>query len=57
MKQAPVRVRRKFDETFKREAVQNGLSSGKSAEVIAEERGLKFNDCAHESSFIASIRS
>ena len=43
MKQAPVKVRRKFDETFKREAVQNWLSSGKSAEVIAEELGLKAN--------------
>ena len=34
--QAPVKVRRKFDETFQREAVQNWLSSGKSAEVIAD---------------------
>lgn len=33
--------RRKFDETFKREAVNNWLSSGKSAEVIAQELGLK----------------
>jgi uncharacterized protein YjbI with pentapeptide repeats len=43
MKQAPVKVRRKFDETFKREAVQNWLSSGKSAEVI---RGVNFNGFA-----------
>ena len=43
MKQASAKVRRKFDETFKREAVQNWLSSGKSAEVIAEELGLKAN--------------
>jgi transposase-like protein len=43
MKQAPVKVRRKFDGTFKHEAVQNWLSSGKSAEVIAEELGLKAN--------------
>ena len=43
MKQAPVKVRREFDETFKREAVQNWLSSGKSAEVIAEELGLEAN--------------
>ena len=37
------KVRRKFDETFKREAVQNWLQSGKSAEVIAEELGLRAN--------------
>ena len=43
MKETPVKVRRKFDETFKREAVQNWLSSGKSAEVIAEELGLTAN--------------
>ena len=40
MKQTSVRERRKFDETFKREAVQNWLSSGKSAEVVGEELGL-----------------
>ena len=41
MNQTPVkRTYRKFDETFKREAVQNWLSSGKSAEVIAKELGL-----------------
>ena len=43
MKQTTVKVRRKFDETFKREAVQNWLQSGKSAEVIAQELGLKSN--------------
>ena len=43
MKQAPVKVRRKFDKTFKREAVQNWLSSRKSAEVIADELGLTAN--------------
>lgn len=43
MKQASVRERRKFDETFKREAVQNWLRSGKSAEVVAEELGLTAN--------------
>lgn len=43
MKQASAKVRRKFDEIFKREAVQNWLASGKSAEVIAEELGLKAN--------------
>ena len=35
------KTRRKYDETFKREAVQNWLSSGKSAEVIAQELGLQ----------------
>jgi transposase-like protein len=43
MNQAPVKVRRKFDETFKREALQNWHSSGKSATVIAQELGLKAN--------------
>jgi transposase-like protein len=43
MTQPSVKTRRKFDETFKREAVQNWLSSGKSAEVIAQELGLKAN--------------
>ena len=40
MKQTSVPERRKFDETFKREAVQNWLHSGKSAEVVGEELGL-----------------
>jgi len=40
MKQTSVRERRKFDETFKREAVQNWLRSGKSAEVVGEELGI-----------------
>jgi transposase-like protein len=43
MTESSVKTRRKFDETFKREAVQNWLSSGKSAEVIAQELGLKAN--------------
>jgi transposase len=34
------RVRRKFDETFKREAVQNWLTSGKSAGVLGKELGV-----------------
>jgi transposase len=34
---------RKFDESFKREAVQNWLSSGKSADVIAGELGINSN--------------
>jgi len=40
IKENIVKTRRKFDETFKREAVQNWLSSGKSAEVVARELGL-----------------
>ena len=43
MKETPIKARRKFDDTFKREAVQNWLSSGKSAEVVAEELGLRAN--------------
>ena len=43
MKATPVRVHRKFDQTFKREAVQNWLNSGKSAEVIGQELGLNAN--------------
>src|SRR5580693_379474 len=43
MQQTPVKVRRKFDETFKRESVQHWLQSGKSAEVIAQELGLQAN--------------
>ena len=35
-----IQTRRKFDEIFKREAVQNWQSSGKSAEVVAEELGI-----------------
>jgi transposase-like protein len=35
--------RRKYDETFKREAVNHWLSSGKSAEVIGQELGLAAN--------------
>lgn len=40
IKANPVKSRRKFDETFKREAVNNWQSSGKSAEVLALELGL-----------------
>ena len=43
MNQTPVKVRRKFAETFKREALQNWLTSGKPAAVIAGELGLKAN--------------
>ena len=37
------KTRRKFDETFKREAVNNWLASHKSAEVIAQELGISAN--------------
>ena len=43
MKQTSVPERRKFDETFKREAVQNWLHSGKSAEVVGQELGINAN--------------
>ena len=43
MNQTPVKVRRKFAKTFKREALQNWLTSGKPAAVIAGELGLKAN--------------
>src|SRR5467141_2531748 len=43
MKQTSVRERRKFDKTFKREAVLNWLQSGKSAEVVGEELGITAN--------------
>jgi transposase-like protein len=40
IKETSVKIRRQFDQTFKREAVQNWLASGKSAPVIAKELGL-----------------
>lgn len=43
MKQTSVRERRKFDQTFKREAVINWLHSGKSATVVGQELGLNAN--------------
>ena len=43
MKETSVRERRKFDETFKREAVLNWLRSGKSALVVGEELGISAN--------------
>jgi transposase-like protein len=43
MKQTSVRTHRKFDETFKREAVLNWLQSGKSAVVVGEELGITAN--------------
>jgi transposase-like protein len=41
--ETPVKPRRKFDEAFKREAVQNWLQSGKSAETVAQELGIVAN--------------
>jgi transposase len=43
MNQTPAPPRRKFDNTFKREAVHHWLSSGKSADVIADELGINSN--------------
>ena len=43
IKTRPVQTRRKFDLTFKREAVQNWLKSGKSAEVVGKELGIDAN--------------
>jgi transposase len=43
MNETPVQERRKYDETFKRAAVQNWLSSGKSAQAIGKELGIAAN--------------
>ena len=43
IKETSVKTRRKFDQTFKREALNNWLASGKSAAVIAQELGLNAN--------------
>lgn len=43
IKETSIKSRRKFDEAFKREAVQNWLASGKSAGVIGKELGLQAN--------------
>ncbi len=40
LKESPVKARRQFNETFKREAVLNWMASGKSAAVVAAELGL-----------------
>lgn len=40
MKEPSTPKRRKFDLTFKREAVQNWLNSGKSAAIVGEELGI-----------------
>jgi len=38
--QNTVKTRQKFDQTFKREAVNNWLTSGKSASAVAVELGI-----------------
>ena len=38
--QTAVKTKRKFDQTFKREAVNNWLASGQSASVVALELGI-----------------
>ena len=43
IKTTSIQTRPKFDQTFKREAVQNWLNSGKSAEVVGEELGINAN--------------
>jgi transposase-like protein len=43
IKETSDKIRRKFDQTFKREAVENWLASGKSAAVIGKELGLRPN--------------
>jgi transposase len=43
IKTTSVQTRRKFDQTFKREAVQNWLNSGKTAAVVGEELGINAN--------------
>ena len=40
LKESPIKTRRQYAPAFKREAVQNWLASGKSAEVVAQELGL-----------------
>jgi len=39
-KPSPVKARRKFDHTFKREAVNHWVASGKTAVVVAGELGV-----------------
>jgi transposase-like protein len=43
IKETSVKTRRQFDDTFKREAVQNWITSGKSAVVVAQELGVLAN--------------
>lgn len=41
MNQATPKTRRKFDKNFKREAVNHWRTSGKSAETVAQELGIR----------------
>ena len=41
IKSDPMKPRTKYDESFKRQAVENWLASGKSAEVVGKELGVK----------------
>ena len=43
MTQTTPKIRRKFDDTFKREAVNHWRASGKSAQTIAQELGIRSN--------------
>jgi len=40
VKMKPSKTRRSFDETFKREALNHWLTSGKSAQVVGQELGV-----------------
>jgi len=43
MNQPTPKTRPKFDDTFKREAVNHWRTSGKSAETVAQELGIRSN--------------
>src|SRR5688572_4949660 len=43
MNQTSAKPRRKFNDTFRREALNHWLTSGKSAETIAQELGINAN--------------
>jgi transposase-like protein len=43
MNQTPAKPRRKFDDVFRREALNHWVNSGQSAETIARELGINAN--------------
>jgi transposase-like protein len=43
MNQTPAKARRKFDDVFRREALNHWVNSGQSAETIARELGINAN--------------
>ena len=43
MNQTPAKARRKFDDAFRREALNHWVNSGQSAETIARELGINAN--------------